>query len=139
MRLSAFLAGVLLVLCATAGCGSPGSSSPEANAPRIVAVTIMLPDPAPAALPADATLDIRVVEVSGPDRAVVGSLQPGQPPPRAGVEYKVECTASRIRDSQSYGLEVAIVSGGKVILRNKKPYYVLTRGNPDRVQVEVQP
>jgi uncharacterized lipoprotein YbaY len=139
MRSFAPALGILLALVCSSGCGSSGSGSPESAAPRTVVVSLMFPDPAPA-LPADATLDIRVVEVSGPDRAVVGSLsQASQGPPRTGVEYKLECSGSRIRESQSYGLEVAVVSGGKAILRNKKPYYVLTRGNPDRVQVEVQP
>ncbi len=124
LALPLLVAPLLFLACGTAPPPPPAAS-------RIVTVQVSLADGAKA--PQNAELSIRVVEMSGPDRAVAGSISvPGFVP---GVEHKIECKASRIRETQSYGLEVALVESGSAIYRNKTPYYVLTRGNPDRVSV----
>src|SRR5436190_2909300 len=100
-------------------CGS--ATQADSNAVHVVTVQVEVGD---MTLPAAAEISVRVVEVSGPDRAVVGSLTAlaGQP------QYRVECKASRIRETQSYGLEVAAVVGGRAVCMNKAPHYVFTKG-----------
>lgn len=136
--------GVLRLLCllpVSVFCfscdSSKGSGEPQASSMRTVTVQVSLPaNTAP--LPAGAAIDIRVVEVSGPDRAIVGTLQPAPAMSPDGGTYAVECKASRIREAASYGLEVAVVANGKALYRNRQAYYVLTRGNPDHVRVQLQ-
>ena len=95
--------------------------------PGVVTVAISTP------LPTGADIIIRIVEVSGPDRAVVGKRQA----PAGAPEYPVEYRKAAVKPDQSYGLEIVATAEGKTIFLNKKPYYVLTRGNPDRVTVEL--
>ena len=120
-----FAALAALVSCA----GSPESAS---VVPGVVTVTMQ--SPAAAALPAGAEVIIRIVEVSGPDRAVVGTLKA----PAGAPEYRVEYRKAGVRAGQSYGLEIVIAAEGKTVYLNRKPYFVLTRGNPDRVNVELE-
>lgn len=117
---------LLSLACQTKTQGSGGS-----NGIRPVSVEVQLP--ARETVPPGAELSIRVVEVSGPDRAIVGSTSVADF--QQSATYNVGCLASKIRDSQSYGLEVAVALGGKLVFRNASPHYVLTRGNPDRATV----
>lgn len=119
--LLALAAFVVLTSCA-------GSAPPEVSVtPGVVTVAISTP------LPTGADIIIRIVEVSGPDRAVVGTRQA----PAGASEYPVEYRKAAVKPEQSYGLEIVATAEGKTIFLNKKPYYVLTRGNPDRVTVEL--
>lgn len=110
------------LLLGTAACHS------EARQERTVAVEVTYAEPPPPA----STIDIRVVEVSGPDRAIAGSMS--APASLAGP-FRVVCPAGKVRESQQYGLEIHVVQNGVSILRNRDPFYVLTRGNPDHVSV----
>jgi hypothetical protein len=113
-----FLARILLSGAAAfvGSCGGGSSPSPAPDSVRVALVQIQLPGDL--ALPPGTQVSIRVVEVSGPDRAIIGSLTapPGQ------TEYRVECKAARIRESESYGLEVAAVADGRAIAMNRSPY-----------------
>jgi uncharacterized lipoprotein YbaY len=122
------LALVLAVFSAACQQKTPDAAG---GASRPVSVEVQLP--AGETVPQGSELSIRVVEVSGPDRAIVGSTSVASFD-KSGT-FVVECTGSRVRDTQSYGLEVAVVAGGKLMFRNASPHYVLTRGNPDRATV----
>jgi hypothetical protein len=111
-------------------CGDGVVRGPDKVAPGFVTVTLQTPEPPPPG----AEVYIRVVEISGPDRALVGSLKA-----HADIrEYKVEYRAGRIKQDQSYGLEIVVMAEGKSVYHNKKPYLVLTKGNPDRITAEVE-
>ena len=111
-------------------CGDGVIRAPEKIAPGFVTVNLQMPE----APPPGADVYIRIIEVSGPDRALVGSLKS-----HADLkEYKVEYRQARIRPQQSYGLEIVVMADGKSIYKNKKPYLVLTNGNPDRITAEVE-
>jgi hypothetical protein len=103
---------------------------PEKKTPGFVAVTLQYPETPPAG----AEAYIRIVEISGPDRALVGSLKAHADLP----EFKVEYRNGRIRQDQTYGLEIVVMAEGKSVFHNKKPYLVLTQGHPDRVTAEVE-
>ena len=92
---------------------------------KVVTVKIVMP----AEPPPESEISIRVVEVSGPDRAIVGTLTA----PATVGPFEVKCPANRIRDNQQYGLEITVVHIGTTVFRNKEPYLVLTKGNPSQV------
>lgn len=121
------VAALPVLLSACGGSGGEGKSAPL----RTVTVEVQLPSGE--VPPPGAELSIRVVEVSGPDRAVVGSLSIADF--TRGGTFPIGCNGSRIRDNQSYGLEVAVAAGGRLLYRNPSAHYVLTRGNPDRASV----
>jgi uncharacterized lipoprotein YbaY len=75
-----------------------------------------------------------VVEVGGPDRALVGSLKAHADLPEFRIPYRGE----RIKPDQSYGLEIVVMVDGKSAYLNKKPYYVITKGNPQTVEAELE-
>lgn len=101
----------------------------SASAPPVADRTVTVNVSYAEAPPANASIDIRVVEVSGPDRAIAGSLNA----PATAGPFEIRIPAQRIKETQQYGLEIHVVDNGVAILRNREPYYVLTRGNPDRV------
>lgn len=117
------LPAALCLVITGAGCGS--APAPD----RLVTVSLSFAEPPPAG----SSIDIRVVEVSGPDRAIAGSLTA----PAGTGPFEIRIPGSRVRDSQQYGLELHVVQNGAAIMRNAEPYYVLTRGNPDRVSARL--
>lgn len=118
----ALLAASLLTF-ALAGCGTT-STAPLPD--RVVTVNVTYATPPPEG----SAVDIRVVEVSGPDRAIAQSFT--APATTAGP-FEIRIPAPRIRDSQQYGLEIHVVQNGASLMRNREPHFVLTRGNPDQV------
>jgi hypothetical protein len=109
----------------TFGCG--GASAPAADRVVTVAVDYATPPPAGSAI------DIRVVEVSGPDRAIAQTFTA----PATAGPFEIRVPANRVRDTQQYGLEIHVVQNGASLMRNREPYFVLTRGNPDRVTAKL--
>jgi uncharacterized lipoprotein YbaY len=103
---------------------------PEPAAPGTLTVKLQLPEGAPGS----SEVYIRVVEVSGPDRALVGSLKAHGDLP----EYRVPYRKERIKQDQSYGLEIVMMVDGKSAYLNKKPYFVITKGNPETVTAELE-
>jgi uncharacterized lipoprotein YbaY len=121
---------LLLVFVAllSASCGR--YREPEPAAPGTLAIKLQLAE----VPPPGAEVFIRVVEVTGPDRALVGSLKAKADVP----EYRVPYRKERIKADQSYGLEINLMVDGKPAYRNTKPYYVITKGNPEQVTVEME-
>ncbi len=111
-----------------ASCGT--YREPEPAAPGTLSVKLQLTE----GTPAGSEVYIRVVEVSGPDRALVGSLKAHGDLP----EYRVPYRKDRIRQDQSYGLEIVMMVDGKSAYLNKKPYFVITKGNPESVTAELE-
>lgn len=116
----------------TAACGGGSSSSPATDTVLVAVVQVQLPPDL--TLPPGTQISIRVVEVSGPDRAIIGNVTapPGQ------SEYRIECKGARVRDTETYGLEVAAVVDGRAVAMNRSPYYLFTKGNGDKATVELK-
>lgn len=119
---------LLLFALLVSSCGRV--REPEPAAPGTLTVKLQLPD----AAPASSEVYIRVVEVSGPDRALVGSLKAKGDLP----EYRIPYRKERIKQDQSYGLEIVMMVEGKSAYLNKKPYFVITKGNPETVVAELE-
>jgi uncharacterized lipoprotein YbaY len=121
----------LLLIVALVGLFACGTyRQPEPAAPGTLSVKLQLPE----AAPASSEVYIRVVEVSGPDRALVGSLKAKGDLP----EYRIPYRKERIKPDQSYGLEIVMMVDGKSAYLNKKPYFVITKGNPETVTAELE-
>jgi uncharacterized lipoprotein YbaY len=119
---------LLLFSLLAVSCGT--YRKPEPAAPGTLSVKLQLPQ----APPVNSEVYIRVVEVSGPDRALVGTLKAHGDLP----EYRIPYRKERIRQDQSYGLEIVMMVDGKAAYQNYKPYFVITKGNPEAVTVELE-
>ncbi len=82
------------------------------------------------ALPGDAVVTARLVDVSTPDKPVVLSEQVISKPGQVPVPFVLTAAADRIDQNQSYAIEASISVGRQVRWRNTQQYGVITRGNP---------
>jgi putative lipoprotein len=92
------------------------------------------------ALPPDAMVEVRLLDVSKQDAPgdVVNEqtiLNPGQPP----IPFAVEYDPARIVSDHRYAIQARISVGGELKYTNQSAYNVITNGNPTKVEVVVEP
>lgn len=91
-------------------------------------------------LPADATIELKLVELDRDgrsDRAIAVESYPR--PESVPMEFWLNYQPGLINPRQSYGIEGAILSNGRAIFKTPRPIPVLTKGNPRRTEVLVTP
>lgn len=91
-------------------------------------------------LPADATIEIQLVELSRNGevvRVICGETLPR--PPKVPAPFDLPYEKREIHRRTAYGLKARILSGGDAIFVSPRPTPVLTLGNPKRAEVVVEP
>jgi putative lipoprotein len=88
------------------------------------------------ALPPDAVLVVQLQDTSRQDVAaeVLGEQRlesPGQVP----IAFEIDYDPSLIDPRHSYGVAARILRGDRLLFINDAAYPVITRGNPDRVEM----
>jgi putative lipoprotein len=106
---------------------------------EIARVTGTLTYPRHAALPPDAVVYITLVDVS-PRQDASGDIiarqtitNPGQIP----IPFELKYNLARINSKYAYAIQAQITVKGKLLFRNTSPYPVITRGNPNNIDVIV--
>lgn len=104
-------------------------------------VTGTLSYPPHTALPPDAVVYITLVDVS-PRQDASGDIiarqtitNPGQIP----ILFELEYNPARINSRYVYAIQAHITVKGKLLFINTSPYPVITRGNPNNIDVIVSP
>ncbi len=125
------VAGLLVVGCSHA----PKPSRPAG--PGIGGTVIYITN---ATLPADATVEVRLVELNREGRVEREVTSTSYPRPAAmPLEFWLPYQAGLIDQHQSYGLEAKITSNGRILFTTTRPIPVLTKGNPKNVEAVVVP
>lgn len=108
---------------------------------EIARVTGTLTYPRHTALPPDAVVYITLVDVS-PRQDASGDIiarqtitKPGQIP----IPFEVKYNPSQINYKYNYAIQAHITVKGKLLFINTLPYPVITRGNPNTIDVIVNP
>ena len=91
------------------------------------------------ALTPDAVIEIKLIDVSRADAPALTLGEqvipnPGQVPAKFEIEYN----PADIDDRFSYAISARITDGGRLMFLNTSRYAVLTRGNPDTVDMVLQ-
>lgn len=82
------------------------------------------------ALPGDAIVTARLLDVSMPEAPVVLSEQVISKPGQVPVPFVLAVAANKIDQNHSYAIEASISVGRQERWRNAQQYGVITRGNP---------
>jgi uncharacterized lipoprotein YbaY len=91
------------------------------------------------ALPADATVQLKLVEID-PDAQqpkVVAEqflTHPGTFP----IEFKIPYVPAVIDDDRDYGVEISIMSGKQLLFTSSAAAPVITHGHPEEVEIAVE-
>ena len=91
-------------------------------------------------LPPDAIFELKLVELTRDgtaDRVIV--TENYARPPSMPLEFFLRYQPGAVNRRLGYGMEVKIIAGGKVLFATPRPTPVLTKGNPDRAEVIVEP
>lgn len=114
------------------------AAAPAARAEQ-PAVTGRVTAAAPAALPADAELIVRVYDVSRMDAPAKLMGEQRQPAASLPLEFQVFYDPAMILAAHTYAASARIEAGGKLLYISTRNYPVVTRGHPTRVDLEVEP
>lgn len=129
MRTIAFV--ILVTLAATlAACA--GNAASQANISGTVTYLQRI------ALPAGATLNVALVDISLADApAVMLGAYSSQPQTQVPLPFTIEYNPADIVDNHTYALQAEIRDAeGKLWFRNTTTFFVLTNGNPtDSVEI----
>lgn len=125
---------VLLGLASLTGCGhrTKRSLGPAVGGSVVYITNVQLP--------ADATIEIQLVELSRNGetvRVITGETLPR--PPKVPAPFDLPYEKRAIHKRTAYGVTARILSGGNPIFASPRPTPVLTFGNPPRVEVVVEP
>lgn len=93
-------------------------------------------------LPGMATVRVELIDLSAKDAhsALVGEEKHWIARGKLPVDFRIPYDLSRIDPGHVYVVRAQVVDGDKVLLMSTTPYYVLTRGAPNRaVDVVVVP
>jgi len=93
------------------------------------------------ALPFDAVISIRLVDVS-PLQDASGDIIARQNIPNSGqlpMRFELRYNPARINSQHTYAIQAFITAQGKLLFTNTSAYPVLTRGNPSKVDIVVNP
>jgi putative lipoprotein len=91
------------------------------------------------ALPPDAVLVVQLRDTSRQDVAadVLGEKRLESPGP-VPIPFEIEYDPALIDSRHSYGVAARILRGDTLLFINDTAYPVITRGNPDRVEMVLQ-
>lgn len=90
------------------------------------------------ALPAGATIEIRLLEVSNPDVPAEPIAETTiVPKTQVPIGFTLEYDRARIDERHSYALEARILVDGRPWFVSTRPHPVLTRGHPSTVEILV--
>ncbi len=138
------------VILALAGVGCGGSDSAPATPPT-PATSAAPPTPATSAtsyvtgsvtyaedvtLSADVVLEVLLMDVSLMDVAATTiaeyvAVNPGQVP----IEFEIAYDRADIDERLDYAIQASITEGGRLLFTNDTVYSVITRENPDHVEM----
>lgn len=101
--------------------------------------TLLLPGNAP--LPADALVTVQLENISRPHYVVRNGQSTFRPAPYAGgaIEFTLNYDRSYIDPNDTYRLSAYVTSRGQTLYVPARPEYVVTRGNPTRIQMQLVP
>jgi putative lipoprotein len=125
------IAGLVLTGC---------NHAPKSERPRGPAVGGTVIYITNAKLPDNATIEVRLVELTREgrvDRVVANETY--AKPPSMPLEFWLAYQPGLIVKRQAYGLDAKIVAEGRTLFTCERPVPVLTRGNPDHVEIVVVP
>jgi uncharacterized lipoprotein YbaY len=92
------------------------------------------------ALPPDASVEVKLVDISKQDVPVVTIAEqkitnPGQVP----IPFELRYDPAKIDPRMTYAVQARIDQGGKLLFISTQVFPVITRGNPKHVEVKVEP
>ena len=104
-------------------------------------VTGTLTYPRHTELPPDAVVYVSLVNVSPRQdtSAEIVARQIIKNPDQLPIPFKLEYNPEQINSNHLYAIQAHITFKGKVFLSNTSPYPVITQGNPNTVNVIVNP
>ena len=93
------------------------------------------------ALPADAVLEVKLLDVSLADApAKVLASQSVMPRGQVPIDFTLLYDPGQIVPNNSYALQARVLQAGRLLFINTQRYAVLTRGAPkDQIQIRVNP
>ena len=138
MMIARRVAGGAFLALALLGCAGPGTQRDPARRVAAVSGTIVYRERialAPAAFVVVQLLDVSRLDAPG---IVVGEQRidsPGQVP----IRFEIGYDPARIDTKRAYALSAQILQGDRLLFTNDATYYVITRGNPSRVEIVLRP
>jgi len=92
------------------------------------------------ALPPDATVEVKLVDISRQDVPAVTIAEqkianPGQVP----IPFELRYDPDKIGPRYTYAVQARIEQGGKLLFISTQVFPVITRGNPNHVEIRVDP
>jgi uncharacterized lipoprotein YbaY/phosphoserine phosphatase len=92
------------------------------------------------ALPPDASVEVKLVDISKQDVPVVTIAEqkitnPGQVP----IPFELRYDPAKIDPRMTYAVQARIDQGGKLLFISTQVFPVITRGNPKHLEVKVEP
>mgnify|MGYP005852030811 CR=1 FL=1 len=123
-----------LALSACAGAPAAGESGHA-----VPSITGQVSASAAAPLPAGAELIVRVYDVSRMDAPARVMGEQRQPLERLPAPFQVFYDPAAILPQHTYAVSARVETGGQLLYINTRAHHVITRGQPTRIDVEVEP
>lgn len=136
VRLPARIAA-LAAAAALAACAAAPAAGDAAHAPPSVTGEVRTAAAAP--LPADAELIVRVYDVSRMDAPARVMGEQRQPLRRLPAPFQVFYDPAAILPQHTYAVSARVERGGQLLYINTRAHHVITRGQPTRIDVTVEP
>jgi uncharacterized lipoprotein YbaY len=143
------ITGVVAALCVvsvamyTSTAAPPKGRDPGPGAPTVSGTVSLGKTPYNdrMALPGMAMVHVELLDVTGKDprTATIGkqTVWPAWAP--LPVDFRIEYDPSRIDPTHAYVVRARIMDGDEILFVSIKPYYVLTKGAPSKVDIIVIP
>ncbi|HSO06096.1 MAG TPA: YbaY family lipoprotein [Pelomicrobium sp.] len=122
-----------VVLALALAAGVPASRA------EVPSVTGRVTAAAPATLPANAELIVRVYDVSKMDAPAKLMGEQRQSVVSLPLEFQVFYDPAMILAPHTYAASARIEAGGRLLYISTRTYHVITRDHPTRVDLEVEP
>lgn len=92
------------------------------------------------ALPSDASLAVKLTDISKQDvPAVTIAEQKITPPGQVPIPFELQYDPAKIDPRLTYAVQARIEQGGRLLFISNRIFPVITRGNPKQVEVKVDP
>ncbi len=88
-------------------------------------------------LPSDSIVTVRIVNVTRPYAAVRNGEVSFRPTSTNTIPFEIAYDPTYISPEDSYEVRASILSGGREILQTVQPQLVITRGNPNKVRLNL--
>lgn len=127
---------VLTAAVLVAGCGHSGKALHKKGT-GIGGTVIYITN---AKLPDSTTIEVRLLRLDRDgniDRIITSETFPK--PPAMPLEFWLPYQPGLIEKRESYAMDARVAFGGKVLFAALRPVPVLTKGNPDNVEIVVTP